>query len=130
MKKNIIISFLLMAMCFFVATNAFAESKWTPTKGLENNMIVYGKLLVNGTMVQSNDFIIAAFDDLDVCKGKSTVKMHDKGTNFYITISSNTNGEKIYLKVLDKKSGTEYKVLDAITFKSDATIADKVLNAF
>jgi len=130
MKKTILISFLTVVICLFGASNIFADSNWTPVKGFEHNMNLYGKVLVNGTMVQSTDFTIAAFDDLDVCKGKAIIKMHDKNINFFMTISSNNDGEKLYLKLLDTKTGTEYKVLDSITFKSDTTIADKVVNAF
>jgi len=130
MKKHFMITFIILAVSIFLSTSSFAESTWTPARGLENNMIVYGKLLVNGTMVQSSDYVIAAFDDLDVCKGKAALKMHDKAINYYLTISSNKNAEKIYFKVLDTKTGTEYKIMDVITFQSDSTIADKVLNAF
>ena len=119
-----------MSVSIFLTTNSIAESSWTPAKGLENNMNVYGKLLVNGIMVHSNNYIIAAFDNFDVCKGKAAVKMHDKSVNYYITISSNNNSETLYFKVLDTKTGTEYKIMDTITFSSDSTIADKVLNAF
>jgi len=130
MKKHKMITFFILAVSVILSTYTIAGTLWTPVKGLENNMNVYGKLLVDGKMVQSNNYIIAAFDDLDVCKGKAAVKIHDKAVNYYITISSNKKSETIYFKVLDSESGTEYKIMDTITFKSDTTIADKVLNAF
>jgi hypothetical protein len=126
MKKII----LLMAIyiCFSITAIA-GDSSWTPVQGFEHNMIVFGKLFVNDVFVQSEDYIIAAFDDLNICKGKSAIKQHDTNVNFYMTIAS-SNSHPIYFKVLNKKDGTEYKIFDTIQFKADTTIADKVLKAF
>jgi hypothetical protein len=118
-----------MLMCSISTTNIIAEAEWSPAKGLEYNMIIYGKILVDGNMIQSKNYVIGAFDDQNVCKGKAEIKMHNDKTNFYMTVLSNKNGEKLYIKIMNEVTGVEYKVFDALTFKSDSTIENMVLNA-
>jgi len=130
MKKNLHITLLIAAMSMFFLTYAIADSKWSPAQGLENNMIIYGKVLVNDSMVQSDNYVIGAFDDQDVCRGKAEIKMHENDTNFYMTVLANQNGEKLFIKVMNVQTGDEYKVFDSITFQSDATIENLVLNAY
>jgi len=130
MKKYLSIILLTLIMCIMFSTNGIAESKWSPTKGLEYNMIIYGKILVDGSKIQSSSYVIGAFDDHDLCKGKAAIKMHDNDTNFYMTVLSNKNGEKLYIKVMNEETGVVYKVLDSIIFKSDSTIENMVLNAY
>jgi len=134
MKTLAKVVFASLLLIVFTTLPCISADKpdWKPKMGLENNMVVYGKVNIKGDIISDNKSIIGAFGpggESD-CRGIARLKDQGAGYNYYLTIGSGKGNDEISFKVYDARNGKIRSVIESLNFESDKNIADKILNAY
>jgi hypothetical protein len=100
-----------------------AAPNWVITEGLENNMLVYATVKVDGKSVESPGSLLAAFDGESI-SGVATIQDGPQSTKLYQLQVWSNNGTKegLVLKSYNSETGQIYSLSPSIKFQSDSQI--------
>jgi hypothetical protein len=100
-----------------------AAPNWVKPEGLENNMVVYATVKVDGKSVEAPGSILAAFDGESIA-GVATIQDGPQSTKLYqLPIwSNNVTKEGLVLKSYNSETGKIYSLSLSIKFEADSQI--------
>ncbi|MBP1582358.1 MAG: hypothetical protein J6866_00250 [Victivallales bacterium] len=100
--------------------------EWTSTEGYLDNMTLYAQVLrADGTPIDHEQSVLAAFDAQGRCRGTISPIDGPKGKLFQLGISADVTPEPgLVLKVLDAVSGEIFLVQETVDFANDAQVPD------
>jgi hypothetical protein len=102
-----------------------ASPNWVKPEGLENNMVVYATVKVDGKSVEAPGSILAAFDGESIA-GVATIHDGPQSTKLYqLPIwSNNVTKEGLVLRSFNSETGKIYSLSPSIKFQSDSQIGE------
>ena len=103
-----------------------ASAPWTVITGTQYNMVAYGKAYDGQNDAATGDWI-GAFGPGGLTDCRAAAQFSAGGI-YYLTIVSNTNGDKISFKLKRAADNKTVDAWEAVTFADNATMADKVLH--
>jgi len=118
----------------FIGTDRQIESKselkqvpWTPISGNEYNMIAYGNVYKDGTLLSGTGYYLGSFGPGGETDCRSVSEIGSDGF-YYATIRGNTNGDTINFKLYDSNTSQILAIEETLTFQSDDLEANFDLN--
>jgi hypothetical protein len=105
----------------FKVLSVDASPNWVKPEGLENNMVVYATVKVDGNAVDAPGSLLAAFDGESIA-GVVAIQDGPESTKLYqLPIwSNNVTKEGLALKSYNSETGKTYTLAPTIKFQSEA----------
>jgi hypothetical protein len=102
-----------------------AAPNWVKPEGLENNMVLYATVKVDGKAVEAPGSLLAAFDGESI-SGVATIQDGPQSTKLYQLQVWSNNGTKegLVLKSYNSETGKIYSLSPSIKFQSDSQIGE------
>jgi hypothetical protein len=100
--------------------------EWTNTEGYQYNMSLYAQVLrADGTPIEHERSVLAAFDAQGRCRGAITPIDGPNGRLFQLGIAADVTPEPgLVLKVLDAVTGETYIIAETVDFVENAQVPE------
>jgi len=116
----------VLPIAAFASVDLVIPETWV-AEGYLNNMSLYAQVLrADGTPIDHDQSVLAAFDAQGRCRGTISPSDGPNGKLFQMLIAGGDTPEPgLVLKVLDAVTGETYLIAETVDFASDTQIPDK-----